>query len=440
MLFNRKKISELEAEVRSLRQALRDADTLIKDQKMKIDELNDCLLRRTGKSNQNHKTSTQANSAATFGSVVSLDDIAQLLYDFVCEDKKSRLDQYVNPKTIFDIRVKHKERPDLNVVLLNIISGSGAKGALISEWKRKQNNSELKPRFVEFLPTFFTLLSKHWWIASQSADKNDLWNYARLKYNVNAYALLYHEIIPQIVIDAKNLKKEKEHKKREGEVECKLKEEERKRNEEDRKRKLEADWPLYLKQLESALDQHSVALMRNMRAAYQKNDYGAVVKDEREVEVERFLQSVKLTRRANKHGLKKTVQHINSWYAKQKRVFEQSDAVPEDGHDFEHWVAAKFKEASWKASVTQASGDDGVDVIAKRGGISVAVQCKRFKGSVGNKAVQEVYSGMKHMQLDRAVVISTGQYTKAAQNLARTTGVLLLSEHDIQYLWGMLHT
>lgn len=117
---------------------------------------------------------------------------------------------------------------------------------------------------------------------------------------------------------------------------------------------------------------------------------------------------------------------------------EDMQLVPENGHDFEHWVAAKLNDAGWTASVTQASGDDGVDVIAMRKGFSVAVQCKRFKGSVGNKAVQEVYSGMKHMQLDRAVVISTGKYTKAAQNLASTTGVLLLSEHDIPHLWELL--
>ena len=115
-----------------------------------------------------------------------------------------------------------------------------------------------------------------------------------------------------------------------------------------------------------------------------------------------------------------------------------SHDVPDNGHDFEHWVAAKLKGAGWTASVTQASGDDGVDVIAEQGGLRVAVQCKRFKGSVGNKAVQEVYSGMKHMQLERAVVVSTGKYTKAAQDLASTTGVVLLTEHDIPHLWDLL--
>lgn len=116
----------------------------------------------------------------------------------------------------------------------------------------------------------------------------------------------------------------------------------------------------------------------------------------------------------------------------------ETNLPPKDGHDFEHWVAAQLVKAGWTASVTQASGDDGVDVIAERDGITVAVQCKRYAGSVGNKAVQEVYAGMKHMQLDRAVVISTGQYTKSAQKLANSTGVFLLSEHDILHMWDIL--
>lgn len=203
-------------------------------------------------------------------------------------------------------------------------------------------------------------------------------------------------------------------------------------------KELELDWSLYLEKLDEALRIHSAALIRNMRSAYQKDEYGAVVRDERETEIERFLRSVNLIGQASKHNFKKTIQHVNRWHAKQKHVFEQSNAMPENGHDFEHWVAAKLNKTGWKATVTQASGDNGVDVIAERKGLSVAVQCKRYKGSVGNKAVQEVYSGMKHMQLDKAVVISTGKYTNAAQNIASTTGVLLLSEHDIPYLWDLL--
>ena len=201
---------------------------------------------------------------------------------------------------------------------------------------------------------------------------------------------------------------------------------------------LDADWQEYSGALKGMLNAHTFAFLRNMRASYHKDEYGAVIKDEREAEIERFLSSVGLLKRASKHGLSRTVQYVNQWYADRELEFEQSEAVPENGHDFERWVAAQLAKAGWTASVTQASGDDGVDVIAKREGLTVAVQCKRYAGSVGNKAVQEVYSGMRHLQLDKAVVISTGKYTKAAQNLASSTGVLLLGEHDIPHMWDLL--
>lgn len=551
MLFNKTNhmISKLEAEITSLRQKLHDAEMVIADQKAKIDELSASKSLKGSRPKIEKNTTAQVSSTPAAKLDVSLDDIAKSLYDYVCENKKARLDQHVNPKTIFDIRVKHKARPDLNIDLLKIISGSGVKGALISQWKRKQANPELKPCFVELLPTFFNLLSKHWWVANQGADKNELWKYATLKYNVNAYALLYNEIIPQLVIDAEILKKEKaqqklhsqikneqktvapvqirankkhEHEARVSEVafnakqlldqfgekllvECwielgganfsppsaskyivtikdklsksqsyddekltdvrafmylieeilpplalsyqrvkekerlKLMQELREKQQKDIEDAIKAEWPQYKVDLEIRLEQHAPALIRNMRAAYQKDDYGSVVKDERQSEIERFLRSVNLIQRAKKHGLKRTFQLVNRWHAKKKRELEQSVSAPENGHEFEHWVAAKLNEAGWTAMVTQASGDDGVDVIAERDSLSVAVQCKRFKGSVGNKAVQEVYSGMKHMQLHKAVVISTGKYTKAAQNLAATTGVLLLSEHDIQHMWEILN-
>ncbi|MFC3179359.1 restriction endonuclease [Cypionkella sinensis] len=68
---------------------------------------------------------------------------------------------------------------------------------------------------------------------------------------------------------------------------------------------------------------------------------------------------------------------------------------PLNGHEFEHWVAAKLKFYGWKAEVTRGSGDQGVDVIAVRLGKQVGIQCKRFSGSVGNGAVQEAIAG-KH--------------------------------------------
>ena len=64
----------------------------------------------------------------------------------------------------------------------------------------------------------------------------------------------------------------------------------------------------------------------------------------------------------------------------------------------------------------------------------MGIQCKLYTGSVGNKAIQEAYSGMKHFGLDKAAVLTNANFTKSAKELAASTGVLLLSPEDIPTL------
>jgi restriction system protein len=103
--------------------------------------------------------------------------------------------------------------------------------------------------------------------------------------------------------------------------------------------------------------------------------------------------------------------------------------------DFEHHVASELRRYGWEAEVTKASGDQGIDVIASRGRFKVGIQCKYYKGSVPNKAVQEAYTGKSHYNLHGAAVVTTGTFTKSALEVANSTGVVALNHH----LLGELH-
>ena len=104
---------------------------------------------------------------------------------------------------------------------------------------------------------------------------------------------------------------------------------------------------------------------------------------------------------------------------------------PRDGHAFEEWVAGRLEAQGWRAHVTAGSGDQGIDIIARRKGRKIGIQCKRYDGAVGNKAVQEAFSGRAYHRVDAAVVITTGHYTESAKALSRRTGVHLLHVRDI---------
>lgn len=104
----------------------------------------------------------------------------------------------------------------------------------------------------------------------------------------------------------------------------------------------------------------------------------------------------------------------------------QSASIPFDGIEFEHWTANEISRQGWEVQVSQASGDQGVDVMARRGGCSVAIQCKRYSKPIGNKSVQEVFTAKQFASADHACVIGTGGFTRSARELAGATGVVLL--------------
>jgi restriction system protein len=75
------------------------------------------------------------------------------------------------------------------------------------------------------------------------------------------------------------------------------------------------------------------------------------------------------------------------------------------------------------------------DIIAERDGKRIVVQCKFYSKPVGNKAVQEAAARL-HGRADKAIVVSNAAYTKAARQLAGTTGVILLHHDDLDSFGG----
>ncbi len=100
--------------------------------------------------------------------------------------------------------------------------------------------------------------------------------------------------------------------------------------------------------------------------------------------------------------------------------------------DYELHCALLLRSAGWDAQTTVASGDQGTDVIARRGGVTLVLQCKLYSQPVGNAAVQEVSAARLHQRADHAAVVSNASYTAAAQQLARTNGVYLLHHEELR--------
>lgn len=115
-------------------------------------------------------------------------------------------------------------------------------------------------------------------------------------------------------------------------------------------------------------------------------------------------------------------------------TIEELDVM--NGHDFEYAVAdLLFHNGYRDVTVTQSSGDFGIDILARRKNVKYAIQCKRYKNTVGVKAIQEAGLGTDFYHCDAAAVITNSTFTKQAVNLAKTTGVRLW---DRTFLEGLI--
>lgn len=104
-----------------------------------------------------------------------------------------------------------------------------------------------------------------------------------------------------------------------------------------------------------------------------------------------------------------------------------------EGHDFEYYCADLLKNNGfYNVSVTQGSGDQGIDVLAEKGGIKYGIQCKCYSKDIGNKAVQEAFAGKTFYHCHVAAVLTNRYFTRSAKELANINQVLLWDRDQLE--------
>lgn len=107
-----------------------------------------------------------------------------------------------------------------------------------------------------------------------------------------------------------------------------------------------------------------------------------------------------------------------------------------EGHEFEYYCADLLRRAGFlEVEVTRGSGDYGIDILAERDGVTYAIQCKRYDGPVGVKAVQEAYAGRDYYDRMVGAVMTNQYFTRPAVEVAQKLKILLW---DRGYLDSML--
>ena len=101
------------------------------------------------------------------------------------------------------------------------------------------------------------------------------------------------------------------------------------------------------------------------------------------------------------------------------------------GEEFEKYLSMLFKRRGYRVTLTAKSGDYGCDLVLKDGSDVIAVQAKRYSGSVGVKAVQEIIGAVRMYNATEAWVVTNSYYTKQAIKLANMNDVYLIDRNDL---------
>lgn len=107
-----------------------------------------------------------------------------------------------------------------------------------------------------------------------------------------------------------------------------------------------------------------------------------------------------------------------------------------EGLDFEYYCAELLRNRGFiEVEVTKSSGDYGIDILAEKEGVTYAIQCKRYNGPVGVKAVQEAYAGSDFYDRMVGCVLTNQYFTQPAVDAAQKLKILLW---DRDYLEEMI--
>ncbi len=106
-----------------------------------------------------------------------------------------------------------------------------------------------------------------------------------------------------------------------------------------------------------------------------------------------------------------------------------------EGLEFEYYCADLLAANGFiEVEVTKGSGDYGIDILAEKDGVTYAVQCKRYTGLVGVKAVQEAYAGRDYYDRMVGAVMTNQYFTKPAAEAARKLKILMWDRDYIEFL------
>ena len=104
------------------------------------------------------------------------------------------------------------------------------------------------------------------------------------------------------------------------------------------------------------------------------------------------------------------------------------------GIGFEREMANVLRALGYRVKSTPSSGDEGVDLILRRPGETIVVQCKAHQNPVGPATARELFGSMIHFKADRAILACTGGFTRGVKEFVRDKPIDLVAVSELARL------
>lgn len=156
----------------------------------------------------------------------------------------------------------------------------------------------------------------------------------------------------------------------------------------------------------------------------------------------KVLENKKLEMQTELQELKTKIETLDIQLKSREQFFVVTELKHIDsleGIEFEKYCESMLRKIGFDAEVTQASNDDGGDIIAKKDNERYIFQCKNYSNTVGNKAIQEVYAARGIYKANKAIVITNNYFTKQAKKEAEQLDVILWDRNEIEKILYMTY-
>jgi len=100
--------------------------------------------------------------------------------------------------------------------------------------------------------------------------------------------------------------------------------------------------------------------------------------------------------------------------------------------EFEAYIAFIFEKMGYQISLRGGSGDQGVDIEARREDEYIIIQCKKYSsGNVGGPDVLKLIGSVTNERANKGILVTTSDFTSQAREIARGNPIELVNQAGI---------